>query len=377
MCIIANVPVGTNIDKPTLETMWQHNSDGAGIAWIDEGKVRVFKTMKLKPFLKKFEEVQKTYGDSDILVHMRIATHGSVCMDNNHPFNVDTQTVFAHNGILPQQFHPPAKRDISDTRYFNETFLQYQKLTALDDSRYIDHLGSVIGSFNKLVILTANPKLRRDSYIINESSGEWADGVWYSNDSYLSYSRKMKWGTSSYVNNLTEPAKSKPYKGKGKDEGKSCTIGNETHDTIQLFDVEVCDSWGLIPESAWSNEECADQIVDMMMVYGYDAPQDLMEDFQWHVRDNKIKCAQCNAVLDVNTHWPDCTADCNNFTDGEHLDQDVDDVKFQFPETADDVNEDWFTVEAIDEEADITAQEAKIKEAEIEQQVLFDRKDKS
>ena len=366
MCIIASVPKGANIDKDTLETMWKHNSDGAGISWIDEkGKVRVYKTMKLKPFLQKFSEVHKKYGrTADMLVHMRIATHGSVCMDNNHPFNVDTQTVFAHNGILPTQFHPPAKRDISDTRYFNETFLQYQKLAALDDSRYIDHLGSVIGSFNKLVILTANPKLRRDSYIINESSGEWSDGVWYSNDSYLEYSAKMKWGTKSYVNTLTEPAKSKPVK---RDKGKSCTIGTDAHDTVQLFDVEVCDSWGLIPESAWANEECADMIVDMMMTYGYDAPQDMMEDFMWHVRDNKIKCQKCNAEMDVNQYWPDCGADCVNFTDGDHLEAiDVSDVDFQHPEKADDINEDWFVVDSVEDEVDITAQEAKI-----EQQKLF------
>lgn len=361
MCIIASVPKGQTIDKSTLETMWKHNSDGGGISWIDDkGKIRVFKTMKLQPFIKKFNEVIDNYGEeADVLVHMRIATHGSVCMDNNHPFNVDTQTVFAHNGILPQQFHPPAKRDISDTRYFNETFLQYQKLTALDDSRYIDHLGSVIGSYNKLVILSANPKLRRDSYIINETSGEWSDGVWYSNDSYLEYSAKMKWGTKSYVNKLTEPAKSKPV---NRDQGKSCTIGDEPEATIQLFDVEVCDQWGLIPQEAWENEECADNIVDMMMTYGYDSPQDMMEDFEWHVRDNKIKCQHCQAEMDINQYWPDCGADCKNF-DGI----DITDAAFQFDDTvevADDVSEDWF--EVVDADKDITAIEAKI-----EQQKLF------
>ena len=370
MCIIASVPKGTTIDKPTLETMWQHNSDGAGISWIDNGKVRVYKTMKLKPFLKKFNEVSKQFGDSDILVHMRIATHGSVCLDNNHPFNVDTQTVFAHNGIMPQQFHPPAKRDISDTRYFNETFLQYVKLTALDDSRFIDHLGSVIGSYNKLVILTANPKMRRDSYIINESSGEWSDGVWYSNDSYLTYSRKMKWGTGSYINNLTEPAKSKPVKREKLDQGANCSIGSDESE-IQTFDIEVCHNWGLIPEDAWENEECADTIVEMMATYGYDSPQDMMEDFQWHVRDNKIKCQHCHAEFDINQYWPDCGADCPNF-DGIS----VSDAAFQFGddvEVADDINEDWFIAET---EADITRQEAKLLEAEVEQQVLpFDRKD--
>lgn len=366
MCIIASVPKGQTIDNAKLETMWKHNSDGGGISWIDDkGKIRVFKTMKLKPFIRKFNEVIDNYGEeTDVLVHMRIATHGSVCMDNNHPFHVDTQTVFAHNGILPYQFHPPAKRDISDTRYFNETFLQYQKLTALDDSRYIDHLGSVIGSYNKLVILSSNPKLRRDSYIINETSGEWSDGVWYSNDSYLEYSAKMKWGTKSYVNTLVEPAKSKPVK---RDKGASCEIGTDG-ETIQQFDVEVCDSWGLIPQDAWENEECADMIVEMMMAYGYDAPQDMMEDFMWHVRDNKIKCQKCNAEMDINQYWPDCGAYCVNYTDGQQFEAiNVSDVDFQHPvEVADDISEDWFEVVEIDDDKDITAIEAKI-----EQQRLF------
>ena len=69
-------------------------------------------------------EIQEEYGHRDMLVHMRIATHGSVCLENNHPFHIDTQTVFAHNGIMPHEFHPPAKSDLSDTRYFNKVFLQ-------------------------------------------------------------------------------------------------------------------------------------------------------------------------------------------------------------------------------------------------------------
>ena len=63
MCIIASVPRGTTIDKTTLETMWQHNSDGAGLSWIDDGKIQVYKTMKLKPFIKKFNEVVKQWPE--------------------------------------------------------------------------------------------------------------------------------------------------------------------------------------------------------------------------------------------------------------------------------------------------------------------------
>ena len=152
--------------------MWKRNPDGGGIAWIEDGKIQVYKTMKLKDFKQKFKEITSKYGDSDILVHMRIATHGSVCIDNNHPFHVDTQTVFAHNGIMPHEFHPPAKSDLSDTRYFNQVFLQNMKPIALDDELFRTAIGDIIGMGNKLVILSANKKLKQDSYIINEHLGQ-------------------------------------------------------------------------------------------------------------------------------------------------------------------------------------------------------------
>ena len=122
MCVIASIPAGKDINNDTIDRMWKRNPDGGGISWIEDGKVQVFKTMELIPFKQKFKEVLSKYGDSDILVHMRIATHGSVCIENNHPFYIDTQTVFAHNGIMPSEFHPPAKSDLSDTRYFNQLY---------------------------------------------------------------------------------------------------------------------------------------------------------------------------------------------------------------------------------------------------------------
>ena len=81
MCVIASLPRGKNISNKNLDQMWKRNPDGGGIAWIQDGKIQVYKTMELKDFKQKFKEVTSKYGDSDILVHMRIATHGSVCLD--------------------------------------------------------------------------------------------------------------------------------------------------------------------------------------------------------------------------------------------------------------------------------------------------------
>ena len=88
MCVIASLPRGKNVSNKDLDQMWKRNPDGGGIAWIEDGKIQVYKTMKLKDFKQKFKEITSKYGDSDILIHMRIATHGSVCLENNHPFHI-------------------------------------------------------------------------------------------------------------------------------------------------------------------------------------------------------------------------------------------------------------------------------------------------
>ena len=64
-------------------------------------------------------------------------------------------------------------------------YLQYVKPVAFDDDGFREQLGDIIG-FNKLVILSTNKKLRKESYIINERQGSWEDGIWYSNTAHMS-----------------------------------------------------------------------------------------------------------------------------------------------------------------------------------------------
>ena len=188
MCVIASIPAGSTIDEKTLRNMWNRNPDGAGIAWLEDGRVNMYKSMKLKPFLTKFKVIVKSHGSSDILVHMRIATCGEVCLDNNHPFYLLQNgqelkdTVFAHNGQL-FDYTPPAKfKELSDTRYFNELFWNNFNYLQLDDWRVQDMIGNIIGKHsNKFVILTANAALKAETYIINKHLGEYENEVWFSN----------------------------------------------------------------------------------------------------------------------------------------------------------------------------------------------------
>ena len=276
MCIIASVPRGRALNEEQIDKMWNRNSHGGGIAWIEDGKVKVYKSLKLKPIKEMILEIQKQ-EPSDILVHMRIKTNGRVCLENCHPFHIDTQTVFAHNGIMPREFHPPAKLedDISDTRWFGQIVLEHIKLTALDDSRFIEVLEDMIGRYNKLVILTANPKLHHESYIINESSGEWHDGIWFSNDSYKPFSQKMTFGTRAYVDggssNLSD--------------GANCSVNFGTDDAWRITEVDkiACEQYELVPPEAWDkmyvdpiDRTIEEVLQNMQMEFGWDSPDELL-----------------------------------------------------------------------------------------------------
>ena len=188
MCVIALSPVGNRVDKSTLSDMWDTNPHGSGISFIDETKtIQTYKSMNKDDFIKVALSVYDKYSvSSPILVHCRIATHGSVCAANVHPFNVDNHTVMAHNGII-DCVEVPDSSDISDTRMFINTWLRYLRPTWLDDPDMREYIGDIIG-WSKLAFITTNANLRNDYYIINEDDGLWTNGSWFSNDNHCTLS---------------------------------------------------------------------------------------------------------------------------------------------------------------------------------------------
>jgi len=209
MCIIASVPAGKSIPAEHLSNMWDNNRHGGGIGYIDENNVvQIEKDMTKDGFMKKYEDISRKYGNRDMVVHFRIATAGSVCLDNTHPFRVNKQTVMAHNGILPDFFDPPKKSDLSDTRFMIETLLSRLDMTALDDSWFCDMLDELINSDgypNKLVFLSNDKRLKKDSYIIGEKLGTWDNGIWYSNTSFQAkpWSMPKKNGKQTTITSMT------------------------------------------------------------------------------------------------------------------------------------------------------------------------------
>lgn len=190
MCILSYLPPETPVDVDGLFNGGLHNPDGHGWAIVaTEDEIVVGKSLDLADALDAFVTARERFPEGPALFHSRWATHGSVRLDNVHPFLMggSGQTVVAHNGVLPAEAHPKAGDDRSDTRKFADEILS-TRFRRLDKPAAQRALSQWCGKGNKLVILTTDPRYRCSSYIVNEDAGRWDGdtGIWHSNGDYLS-----------------------------------------------------------------------------------------------------------------------------------------------------------------------------------------------
>ena len=204
MCIAIAQPKGTRaltIDE--LEKGWGTNPDGGGYAYIDEdNRIQAVYSMDKDAFILQYLESYATYGTSSpFMVHMRIATHGSVSLNNCHPFTIelkgDGDMMFMHNGIIDNVTKDIEDTDITDTEGLAVFVLSDMQDGWLDNPHMVDFIENFI-DYSKLVFLTTSPELDKNLYILNDSLGVWSeDGIWYSNYSCFAYKKSTKvvgWG---------------------------------------------------------------------------------------------------------------------------------------------------------------------------------------
>jgi predicted glutamine amidotransferase len=175
MCIAILNRVNT-LSYKTFKQCWNSNPDGAGLTFFDGKNIQIIKEMKsVKNFYTQYKEIRTKYPTIDIAIHFRIATHGGVTLTNCHPFKVNKQTAFIHNGIISKV---NATKEFSDTFIFNETILKNLPPNFATNETILELLDSYIG-YSKLVIISG-----KNYAIVNESAGHWNAGNWYSNESY-------------------------------------------------------------------------------------------------------------------------------------------------------------------------------------------------
>lgn len=183
MCIIVFRPA----DKPqvsldTLEICWQNNSDGCGFAYCEGDRLKLHKFLTFEAFVQTWETVRKM--ESPFLYHFRTKTHGLVNLDNCHPFRIDRDHVFAHNGVIPDCAE--VGNSMSDTALFKTRILSGLPKGWFNDFGTKILIENYIGS-SKIVVLTSDRKYK----IYNELKGEWSDDIWYSNSGYKR--AKVQW----------------------------------------------------------------------------------------------------------------------------------------------------------------------------------------
>lgn len=186
--MITFTPGGIEIPWEGLVQGSYSNSDGHGWAVASRDGLEVGKSMSFDKAAAGYEEARNRHGKSSLgLFHSRFGTHGVMGEFNIHPFYVDKemQTVVAHNGVLPYQYHPLKDDPRSDTRVFVDRVLpHYLSPNGVPSRRRGRQLGQLIGSGNKLTFLSVasgTPKVR----IINAHLGEHDSGNWFSNSGYL------------------------------------------------------------------------------------------------------------------------------------------------------------------------------------------------
>lgn len=198
MCMLSYLPPGVAADEDGLFNGGLYNPDGYGWAIVDGDEIIVGKSLDLCEALDGFIKARIDHLSGPALFHSRLSTHGSVSVANVHPFEVggSRKTVVAHNGILPREAHPTDNDDRSDTRKFADEILP-RRFRRLDRPKVQRALSQWLGKYNKLVILTTNPRYRRSAYLINGEQGHWdkTTGIWHSNSDYLDMPR---WQQSAF-----------------------------------------------------------------------------------------------------------------------------------------------------------------------------------
>ena len=110
MCIILTCDSHTRPTQGLIDDCFFGNPDGAGIAWVEDGLVRISKGYMDE--LTLWDAIERVPMGSPMVIHMRIATSGGISKGTCHPFpitndlealhatDLECAAALAHNGII-------------------------------------------------------------------------------------------------------------------------------------------------------------------------------------------------------------------------------------------------------------------------------------
>jgi len=201
MCMLCVIPPNVLPSRDKLTYSAINNPDGFGFAIVVSSEQRIIVEHTLNPddAINRFLDLRAKYPNDYALWHARYATHGSVNLDNCHPFYVvDDKTVLAHNGVLPIDI--PAGDTRSDTRIFTEDILAKMGGVVALDNPHMYNMIEEYTSGSKLCVLTVDPRAEYQMYLLHSDKGsEDESKVWWSNTSCNADYGYNRWtATQSY-----------------------------------------------------------------------------------------------------------------------------------------------------------------------------------
>lgn len=237
MCIAILNTKQTTLKKQLLKNCWENNGDGAGILYINnDNKLEFFKEMKsFDSFYNKYIDIRKNYGKRNMVLHFRISTHGKVNTTNCHPFLVNEDIGFVHNGMI---YDVPTSTEYSDTYMFNETVLKNLKDGFEHNQTIMDMIESFIGNGSKLVFLNSENKY----VIVNELAGHWNLGCWFSNNSYKQVNDWVDFGGIKKKKNSFSGVGSSSFNWSYKDRAGIGYTNNETYIHKSFHECTECNT---------------------------------------------------------------------------------------------------------------------------------------
>ena len=248
MCIaILNTKKAGRLPSEQIKNSWDNNDMGSGLLWNENGKLSVFKTYKYDEYINKYNELRDNKKIGNIILHFRIATSGVFGEHNLHPFLLDKDLGFVHNGVISGL----GNKDFSDTYEFNDMLKRF-KHDFLNCEMTKHFISEYIG-YSKLIFLDSNDRYT----IINEDLGKWTDNNWYSNDSYKSYNNYVYYGNKKVSKNDKEDSTTKYSFDLDDDWIVSDNNYNNSVSTVDEYDMYVylCDIYGIDPEDDESMDE--------------------------------------------------------------------------------------------------------------------------
>lgn len=187
MCLIIFKEKNKEFDYSKFETVWNRNSDGAGLSIRRENHIEIIKGIDTLEKLYSILDKNGGFKNYEVALHFRYTTSGVTNKGMTHPFpissnnsdllslNIKTSEALIHNGVM---FSPKFQEKFSDTAIFTKWISLFKP----DQKRIKEVLKE-----NRLLIMN----LKENIFL-----GEWhnIDGLKYSN----TYSLEPSFNDSFY-----------------------------------------------------------------------------------------------------------------------------------------------------------------------------------